>query len=151
MKKLLVILVFCMFITGCSSNKTREVKTLDDFKNIAMENNFLVDDNNFAYSSVDYIEASMVAKLDDAKIEMVVYSNAEYASQVQEEQISSFATLKHTGAFIEKEKGANYYDYVLISNNRYMVTTRIDNTLIFTKAMLEDKDVISKIIDGLGY
>lgn len=151
MRKLLMILVICVFITGCGSNKTREVKTLDDFKNIAIENNFSVDDNDFAYSHADYIEASMVAKLNDVEIEMVVYTNADYASQVQEQQIDGFATLKHTGAFIEKEKGANYYDYVLISNNRYMVTTRIDNTLIFTKAMIADKDIVSKIIDGLGY
>lgn len=151
MKKLLIILLVCLFITGCSSNKTKEAKTLEDFKNVATENGFMVDDNNFAYSNATYIEGAMMANLDDIDFEMIIYSNADYANQVQEQHIKSFATLRHTGAFIEKEKGANYYKYALISNNRYMVSIRVDNTLLFTKVMIDDKGKIDSVINGLGY
>lgn len=153
MKKLfcILIMVLCLLITGCGNDKTRTVKTLDDFGNSATNEGFSVKDNMISYVNVDYILESRVATYDDIEIEMIKYSNSDYAMQVQEQQIESFNLLKSTGAFVEKEKGSNYYEYVLVSNNRYMVSTRIDDTLIFSKVMLTDREIVEKIIDSLGY
>ena len=48
-------------------------------------------------------------------------------------------------------KGKNYYRYELVSNGYYMINTRVDNTLIFCKVMLNDKETVDEILDELGY
>ena len=154
MKKLwsYFVIVLCLFITGCgSSDKTKTAKTLNDFEYEATLDGFTVKDNLSRYMGLIYILESKIAEYEDIDIEMVRYSDCDYARQVQEQQIEGFNLLKSTGAFVEKEKGANYYEYALISNNRYMVSTRIDDTLIFSKVMLKDRELVEKIIDNLGY
>ena len=82
---------------------------------------------------------------------MIVYDDNEKAEKVQLSHIESFDLLKTTGAQAKKEKGNNFYHYSLISNNRYMASTRIDNTLIFCKVMVEDKELVESLINELGY
>ena len=152
MKKLFLLLLTCLFITGCGSNETREATTAETFDTAVQNSGFTTKTNLDRYNGVDYIKESVLATYEEGvEIEFIVYSSSDYAEQVQEQQISSFSTLKSTGAFVEKEKGANYYDYTLISNNRYMATTRIDNTLVFAKVKLEYRDLVENLINSLGY
>lgn len=153
MKKLgiYLLIIMCLFITGCGEEKTKTVNTLEEFERVSTENGFSVENNIRVYAGASYILEAKIAKYDDVEIEMIKYSDSDYASQVQEQQIESFNLLKSTGAFVEKEKGANYYNYVLVSNNRYMVSTRIDNTLIFAKCMIEDRESVEAVINSLGY
>jgi hypothetical protein len=144
--KFCLLIIICLVITGCSSNETRSAISLKDFNNTAEFNEFTVEDNMKAYASVDYILEASLATYDDIVIEMIVYIDSEHASLVQEQHIESFNLLKSTGAMVEKEKGANYYEYSLISNNRYMVSTRVDNTLIFSKVMLSDKGIVVNLL-----
>ena len=65
--------------------------------------------------------------------------------------LDSFNLLKSTGASEKKDKGDNYYKYFLISNNYYMVSSRVDNTLIFCKTLLTNKEEVDKVLDELGY
>lgn len=153
MKKLSIyfLIIMCLFITGCNSNKSKEVITLDDFNLTTSGEGFYLTSNIGEYNGVSYITGSMVATLDDLEIEMVTYSDNTYPEKVLEEQIDSFNLLKATAAFENNEKGKNYHKYVLVSNNKYMVSSRVENTLIFTKANLDDKELVDKIFDSLGY
>jgi hypothetical protein len=152
MKKLVLLLFICLLITGCGSKESKEIASISDFESIGTNSGFNVQTNLTRYEGIGYITESALAKYgDDIEIEMVVYTSSDYASQAQEQQIESFNLLKSTGAFVEKEKGANYYDYALISNSRYMVSTRIDNTLIFTKVKLENRELVETFINSLGY
>ena len=87
----------------------------------------------------------------DIVIEMIVYDNADDAEKVLEEHIKSFNLLKSTGAAEKKQTGDNYHKYFLISNNYYMVSSRIDNTLIFCKTLVTNKESVDKVLDELGY
>lgn len=153
MKKLSIYLLFimCLFITGCGEDKVKEVATLDEFETASISEGFTVNDNMIMYVNADYILESKKAVYDDIEIEMVKYTDSDYASQAQENHIESFNLLKNTGAYAEKEKGSNYYKYVLVSNGRYMLSTRVDDTLIFCKTMLEDRATVEAIINELGY
>jgi len=104
-----------------------------------------------AYQNVDYIVGSKIAKYDDIEIELVKYTDSDYAKKVQDSQIESFNLLKSTGASEKKNKGSNYYKYVLISNGYYMISSRIDNTLIFCKTSLGNKGAVEKLFNELGY
>jgi len=146
-----LLLVLCLFITGCGGKGTKEVSTTTDFETVATNKGFTVYDNMELYTGVNYIVSSRVAAIDDMEIEMVEYIDSDYASKAQENHIESFNLLKTTGALVDKDKGSNYYSYALVSNNRYMISTRVDNTLIFCKVMLTQKDKVTDLLDELGY
>ena len=153
MKKLSICLIFilCLFMTGCGEPKELAVVSLDTFKNVASNNNFNVVDNTDNYGDATYITGSVLATYGDIEIEMVSDTDVESAKKVQENQITSFNLLKSTGAFEDKIQGDNYYKYILVSNNRYMVNTRVDNTLVFCKTILTNKETVEKIYNELGY
>ena len=153
MKKLkfYLLLIICLFITGCGAPKFKEVTTLEKFEEVSKNNSLLIVDNSDTYINVDYIVNSRKAVAGDTEIEMVVYTDSASADKALEYHISSFETLKSTAATEKESKGENYHSYFLISNNRYMISTRVDNTLIFSKALLEDKELVEKVISELGY
>ncbi|MBQ2872435.1 MAG: hypothetical protein IJE89_00330 [Bacilli bacterium] len=153
MKKLSIclMLILCLFLTGCGEPKELEVASLDTFKTVASNNSFTVSDNMDSYNEVSYITGSMVATYGDIEIEMVSYTDVESAKKVQENQISQFNLLKSTGVFENKTEGDNYYKYILISNNRYMISTRVDNTLVFCKTLITNQEIVEKIYNELGY
>lgn len=149
--KLFLLVLFCLIITGCGSNETKEVGTLENFESVAINHGFMVNDNIGNYSNVSYINGSRVATINDATVEMVVYENDDYASQAQEKQIKSFMNIKSTGAVADKNKGKNFYSFSMISNGYYMVSSRIDNTLIFSKVLLENKENVETLIKDMNY
>ena len=153
MKKisLLLIFIFCLFITACDSKEELEVKTLNDFQIACNNNGFSVDNNKKNYVNVSYITDAMVANLNDIEIEMVIYDTKENADKAHDNQVNVFKTMKGSGAVIEKDKGKNYYKYDMISNGYYMVSTQVDNTLVFCKTPVANKDKVTKVLSDMGY
>lgn len=151
MKKIFLLLVLVLFMTGCSSNVTKSAKNVNDLETLALSKGFTVDEENKDYDGVSYIREYSRVIHGESKVEMIVYDDSEKASKVQESHIESFDLLKSTGAQAKKESGKNFLHYSLVSNNRYMLTTRIDGTLIFCKVMVEDKELIESLIAELGY
>lgn len=151
MKKLNIylLIIVCLFMVGCTSNKTKETTTLEAFSTELTNNNFQVVLKD--YSSVDYIVESRVGTYNDIEIEMIKYTDSNYANQVHEEHIENFNLLKSTGAAEVKDKGKNYYKYSLISNGYYMISSRVEDTLIFCKTTIDNKDLIDSIYTKLGY
>lgn len=153
MKKiyLLVILCLALFVTGCTSNKNKDVGTLSNFENTCIKQGLTVSDNMQEYKDVNYVENAKVATLDDLRIQMVIYDSSENAENVLNDHISAFLTMKGSGSVINKDKGKNYYHFDMISNGYYMISSRIDNTLVFTKTPVKNKEVVDNIFKELGY
>lgn len=153
MKKILLIILCVLFMTGCGSvsNVTKTAKSIEDFEAVAKDKGFTVTENDKTYVGVTYILGHGKITHGESTVEMIVYDDNEKAEKVQLSHIESFDLLKTTGAQAKKEKGNNFYHYSLISNNRYMASTRIDNTLIFCKVMVEDKELVESLINELGY
>lgn len=151
MKKIgILLLIMIIFVTGCS-NETRVATDLVNFEKVGEKNNFTVSDNSDSYVSHTYINDSRMAVYNDVTVEMIVYDTADNASKVLNEHIDSFNLLKSTGASEKKDKGENYYKYVLISNGYYMISSRVDNTLIFCKTSLNNKSMVENLFNELGY
>ena len=151
-KNYLIIFAIILFtLCGCS-NKSKEVKGIDEFNEISVNNDFKVVDNMNSYENINYIDYATLAVIDDdSNLEMVIYESVDYAKEVQENQIENFASRKSTGATEKKDKGKNYYKYSLISNNRYMVSSRVENTLIFCNTSLSNKSSVDAILEELKY
>ena len=142
MKKRYLLLggIIFLLLTGCG-NTSMEAKSLSDFENAGNNNNYVVTDNKENYKNSDYIVEASLASYNDISIEMIVYDTSDNASLVQEEQIKNFNLLKSTGASEKRDKGNNYY----------MISSRIDNTLIFCKTPLSNKDKVENLINEMGY
>ena len=155
MKKisLYMLCLICLVLSGCGSNKTKEATTLDKFQTVCVNNGFSYEDKLSDYQSqnIDYIEGAIRATTDDVTIEMVVYDTPESADKTQEQHIASFMNIKSTGATAHKDKGKNYYKFTMVSNGYYMVSSRIDNTLVFSKTLLANKEKIETILNEINY
>ena len=151
MKKIKIVLImFCfLFIVGCGDS-VKEVGSLDKFQEVASENELIVEDNMANYTA-DYIKEAMVALNDDLSIEMIVYTDEDNASNVQDSHINTQMNMKSTSGVTKKFNGNNYYKFTMISNGYYLVSNRIDNTLIFTKTLLKNKDTVDNILEAMGY
>jgi len=149
MKKIFLICFILLFICGCGSS-VRNVGNTNQFENSVIKNELIVEDNMHNYTA-NYIKEAILGTKDDITIEMVVYDNLDNATQVQNSQIDTFMKMKSTGSAIKKEKGNNYYKFTMVSNGYYLVSSRIENTLIFTQTLLKNKDKVDSILNEMGY
>lgn len=148
--KYLVAIFMCLLLVGCGGGK-KEVGTVDSFESAAVENKFMFLDNLGSYPDVDYIKEAKKAILDSTVVEMIVYKDEKNAKKVQEEQIENFRTIKNTATTEHKDDGGNYYKFWMVSNGYYMVSSRIDNTLVFCKTQLENKEKVEAILKKMNY
>lgn len=153
MRKLGICFLIVMFlvVTGCSSNESKTVTNLDNFASVTSSSDFSVIDTSSEYSEASYVVGVREAKLDGIKIEMFEYTDTESAELVHEEHIENFNLLKATGAFEVDEPGKNYHKYELVSNGYFMISTQVENTVIFCKTLLENKETVEEIFTELGY
>ena len=153
MKKVnfLLLGMFCLLLVGCGNNNNKDVVSTDEFQKAIVNNKFTFLDNMGSYLDVDYVKDAKKGVLDSIVIEMVVYDNEDNAKKVQESQIKAFKTIKNTAAPEEKEEGKNYYKYSMVSNGYYMVSSRIDNTLVFCKTLLENKEKVEAVLEEIKY
>ena len=152
MKKfsLLLLLFSCFILTACN-NEVKENKTLNDFEKICNSLNIEVKDNLQNYTTDSYILGSRLATVNGYDVEMIIYDTVDNAKKVQDEQIDTF--MKYRGTFVTsiKNKGKNFYEYKLVSNGYYMVSSRIDNTLVFAQIPIDYQDSVDKLLNELGY
>ncbi len=151
--KFIFLCFICLLLVGCGSNETKEIGSLETFQNVCINNGLTYTDmlSEYQAQKADYITGAIRCTLDDLTIEMVIYDTEENAGKAQKQHISSFMTLKGTAATAHNEKGKNYKLFNMISNNYYMVSNRIENTLIFTKAPLANKDKVDAIMTAMNY
>ena len=147
--KYLVVIFMCLLLVGCGGKK--EVGTVDSFEKASTDNKFIFLDNLGSYPDVDYIKEAKKAILDSTVVEMIVYKDEKNAKKVQEEQIENFKTIKNTATTEHKDDGRNYYKFWMVSNGYYMVSSRIDNTLVFCKTQLENKEKVEALLKKMNY
>ena len=148
--KIISLCLLCMILTGCGG-KEKEVKTINDYQ-VACENNGLtMIDKTEQYKNDSYITNSKACILNDEEIEMVAYDSSDSAKKAQDNQIEQFKSFRSTSNIIEKDKGKNYYKYTMITNGYYIISSRVDNTLIFTRIKLDDKEAVDKLLNELDY
>lgn len=146
---LLIVIIGIFF--GKKSVQKKDAKSINDFENTVSKNEFIFLDNIGSYADVDYITDAKKGILDSIVIEMIVYKDEKSAKKVQDEQIKNFRTIKNTATTEHKDEGNNYYKFWMVSNGYYMVSSRIDNTLIFCKTLLENKEKVENILESMKY
>jgi len=153
MKKFKLFLALCLifFLIGCSSNEEKVAIDNNTFNSVLTENGFAVVDSSSSYQTESYIISASTGKYDDIEIQFIKYTDSTSAEKVLEGHIETFNLRKSTGASTINKKGKNFHKYILISNNYYMLSARVEDTLIFCNTPLKNKDLIEKILETIKY
>lgn len=149
MKKILLLFIL-LLLTACGE-KEKIAKDVSDFSNACTNNNYTPIDVSSEYSNASYVKKATRCLIENDTIEMVVYDEEETAKKAQDRQVSTIKNYKSTGSIINTENGKNYYKYSMISNGYYLVSTRIANTIIFTKQKIDNKETIDKLLKEIDY
>ena len=141
---------FIFLLTGCG-NKT--ALTSEDFKSKMEGNSFVVQDATSQMASYDYITQVYLAIDDSYKYQIEFYelSDADYASSFYNNNKSIFEESKSSSAVETSVSSGNNSKYTLVTNGKYKVVSRIDNTVIYVNADEDYKTEIKDLLKELGY
>jgi len=149
--KLFLLLILVGGLLGCSSNEEKVAIDTTKFETTLINNGFATIDNSSTYKNETYILNAYKGTYQEVAIEFIEYSSSENAEKVLQKQIETFNLRKSTGASTTNQEGKNFHKYILISNNYYMISVRVDNTLVFSSTPLANKDIIENIFNSIGY
>lgn len=157
MKKLksiftIVLCITCLLgFSGCGKKKTPI--TADEFCDKLESKGFVVSDSSYAYSQYKDISESYIAISPDYKyqIEFIVADSTSGATSLYNTNKSKFELGKGGYSKNKSVEMANYATYSLLSNGKYQVISRIDDTLVYVNVDEQYKDDVQSILSELGY
>lgn len=149
--KLFLLLLLTFGLIGCASNEEKVSINADKFRQTLTNHGFAVLDQSDIYKNESYILTASKATYQDVEISFFEYDNAENAEKILKNQIDTFNLRKSTGASTTNQEGKNFHKYILISNNYYMISVRVDNTVAFCSTPLTNKEVLEKAFNSIGY
>lgn len=159
MKKLKTISItfFCILIsillTGCNIGKDKDSITSDEFCSKMQDENYTIVDSSDQFSSVDGVNNVYIAIAPNYSYQIEFYelTSDSQAKESYKKNKDTFENLKTSVSANTEVELANYSKYTLVSNGKYMVISRIDNTFIYVNVSSEYKDDIDNILSDLGY
>lgn len=144
------IIITCVF---ASLNKEKTSMTAEAFKTKMEEKGYHIIDAIEQFAAYDYVKKAYLATSED-------YS---YKIEFYELEDDNYATLFYNNnkAILEASKGSasaensiaikNYAKYSLSSNGKYMVVSRINNTVLYVSVEETYKDAVKGIIEEIDY
>lgn len=138
-----------LLFTGCSKTSA----TTEEFKTLATEKEFVIEDAIEQFASYDYIKEATIAAPKDLsyQIEFYVLSDSSYAQSFFESNKAKFELTKADGFLESSSSGKNYACYSLTSGGKYMFIERIDTTVVYVNADEGKKDTIDEFLKALKY
>lgn len=157
MKKLKSLLAIALCITcllgfsGCGKKKTSI--TADEFCSKLESKGFIVSDSTSAYSQYKDITESYIAISSNYKyqIEFIVADSTSGATYLYNTNKNIFEQSKGSFSKNKSIEMANYATYSILTNGKYQVVSRIDNTLVYANVDEQYKDDVQSILSELGY
>lgn len=131
----------------------REPITVMEFKTIMQSKGYNVYDakNEFLYHA--YIKNVYMAEAKDSsyKIEFYEFFDKEHADLFFKNRKSSIEDLKSKSLSQHTVNINNFSKYALELEEKYIVISRIDNTIIYVDTNAMNKENIKNILDEIGY
>lgn len=149
----IIVVATIIGVTFINLNKEKTPITASDFYNIMSQKGYIVQEASNQVSSNYYIKQSCIAISEDYTYQIEFYEliDDSYATNFYNNNKSIFESSKGNAA-IETNVGLkNYQKYTLSSNGKYMVVSRIGNTVIYIETADENKDTIKSILEEIGY
>ena len=160
MKKALIIVAIVIIIIAiiigivfAKLNKEKISITASEFYNTMFHKGYYVQDSKDQFSEYDYIKQVYIAvdKNYNYKIEFYELSDDSYAIDFYNNNKLIFESSKGSTNAETSVSLKNYSKYTLISNGKYKVISRINNTVIYLNVDDNYKDIVKGLLDELGY
>lgn len=148
-----VIVVAIVGVIFVNLNKEKTSITASSFYTTMSQKGYSVQDANSQFSEYDYIKQVYIAASKDYSYQIEFYEllDDSYATSFYNNNKSIFESSKGNASTETSVGLKNYSKYTLSSNGKYMVVSRIDNTVIYVKVDDNYKDTVKAILDELGY
>lgn len=134
-------------------NKAKKSISVTDFKNKMEAKNYIVEDLSSEFNGYENINSVYIAVSsdNDKQFEFATMNSESDAESLFNENKDLLQSEKTDSAIETSENGKNYDKYDLITDDNYIVVSRIDNTMIYVDTSSENKEIIQLILKELGY
>lgn len=134
-------------------NKEKISITASDFYTIMSEKGYIIKDAKSQFADYDYIKKVYLAISEDYSYQIEFYElqDDSYAIDLYNNNKSIFQSSKGNVSAETSLGLKNYSKYTLSSDGKYMLVSRIDNTLIYVNVDENYKDNVKAILDEIGY
>ncbi len=151
-KKILLITILItslLFLTGCG----KKALTIEEFTSSFDTNKYTVGEyqNGQIDTVIDGIQRGAYITNGSYTIDFYILENTSKAEALFKDEKATFEASKDGKTIENSIKINNYESYELTTDLMYMYTCRIDNTLLYINANVEDKDEIKSLVKKLGY
>ncbi len=147
---ILQLIVLSFIFTACTNQKTI---TSEEFKEILEKMKYNVIDIKEQYADYDSIKSAQVAinKDQNYQIEFYTLTDEKEAIAFFKENKKIFETSKSNNAKETSKELRKKSKYILNTNGKYKVISRIKNTVIYVNTDESFKKVTDKILDTIKY
>lgn len=145
-KKILVILCMTFLLTGCFKKESLTVEQVKE----------KINDLGYQVYDVDlglHENSEGILLIQDEKFnsEYIVLNSIENAEELFESYVNSYQDYKGKSNRESKSKAKNYRTYKLITADKYLYASRVEDTLLIIMGEKNAKDKIDEYIKLLGY
>lgn len=147
MKKILIILIIIL-ITGCSNYHL----TIDEFRNISLNEGYYLDNQNIEYKNYDYVKDVCYAydREKDYLVEFINLENNDYAYRFYLTNYEDFQDEVTTDSYLKIKNNDNYNLFHLENKKYYMLLIRMDNNIVYVNTEIEFKNDIENLLNKLN-
>ncbi len=135
------------------NNKEKTSITASSFYTTMSQKGYIVQDASSQYANYDYVKQVYIATSEDYSYQIKFYEllNDSYAISFYNNIKPIFGSSKGNAPVATNVALNNYSKYTLPLNGKYMVISRINNTIIYVDVDDNYKDTVKSILDELGY
>lgn len=144
-----ILIISLLFLTSC----TKKALTIEEFTSSFDTNKYTVDEYQDGQidTVIDGLERGAYVTNGSYSIDFYILENTTKASELFKDEKETFKANKEGKTTENSIKSNNYESYELTTSLMYMYTCRVDNTLLYVSANVEDKDEIKSLVKKLGY
>lgn len=151
-KKILLITILItslLFLTGCG----KKALTIEEFTSSFDTNKYTVGEYQEGQidTVIDGLQRGAYVTNGSYTIDFYILENTSKAKALFKDEKATFEASKDGKTIENSIKINNYESYELTTDLMYMYTCRVDNTLLYINANVEDKDEIKSLVKKLGY
>lgn len=148
---LLLSLILILFIS-LTYLKKDNILSIDKFDKIVKKENLKTVDVKDSFDTENINDAIIAYnKYGDYQIEYIIFNDVETTKSAFLINKNDFKTDKNDNDIETFESSKKSSKYELITKEKYMYISRIDNSLIYVNTDITYKDETKNIIDKLGY
>lgn len=151
MKSKKIILCIMMLLLICTGCKRREALTKEEFTSIMENNNYTVTDNIANYISKLNIKEAYLASNDNYYLEYFIYDSTDTAKSYFADYQYNYEEIKEQDSPETVDNMGDTAKYTLIIDGRYVVLSRVNNSLIVVDVNDTFRREIKNILKELGY